>query len=51
MCVCMDADVYTVPLKTLVNKDCKQFGRKNFGKFKSIFIGNVMEVVKIGKKA
>ena len=36
--------------KTLVNKDCRKFGGKNFGKLKSICIGNVMEIVKIGKK-
>ena len=33
-----------------MNKDCRKFGRKNFGKLKSICIGNDMEIVKIGKK-
>ena len=33
-----------------MNKDCRKFGRKNFGELKSICIGNVMEIVKIGKK-
>ena len=32
------------------NKDCRKFGRKNFGELKSISIGNVMEIVKIGDK-
>ena len=33
-----------------MNKDCRKFGGKNFGKLKSIYIGNVMEIVTIGKK-
>ena len=36
-------------VKTLANKDCRKFGRKNFDELKSICIGNVMEIVKIGK--
>ena len=36
--------------KNLANKDCRKFGRKSFGKLKSICIGNVMEIVKIDKK-
>ena len=31
-------------------KDCRKFGRKNFGELNSIYIGNGMEIVKIGKK-
>ena len=37
-------------VKTLANKDCRKFGGKNFDELKSICIGNVMEIVKIGKK-
>ena len=33
-----------------MNKDFRKFGGKNFGELKSICIGNVMEIVKIGKK-
>ena len=36
--------------KSLPNKDCRKFGRKNYGEFKFICIGDVMEIVKIGKK-
>ena len=35
---------------SLVNKDCRKFGGKNFSKLKSICIGNVMEIVKTGEK-
>ena len=35
--------------KKLWNKDCRIFGGKNFGELKSIFTGNVIEIVKIGK--
>ena len=34
----------------LVNKDCRKFDRKSFGELKSICTGNVVEIVKIGKK-
>ena len=34
-------------VKTSANKDCRKFGRKNFSELKSIFNGNVMEIVKI----
>ena len=33
-----------------MNKDCRKFGRKNFGELKFICIGNFMEIVKTGKK-
>ena len=36
--------------KSLANKDCRKFGGKTFGALKFICIGNVMEIVKIGKK-
>ena len=34
----------------LANNDCRKFGGKNFGNLKSICVGNVMEIVKIGEK-
>ena len=33
-----------------MNKDCRKFDGKNIGELKSICIGNVMEIVKIGEK-
>ena len=39
----------TVKNLNLANKDCRIFGGKNFGELKSIFTGNVIEIVKIGK--
>ena len=41
--------VKTLAVKSLVNKDCRKFGGKNFGKLKYICIGDVMDRVKIGK--
>ena len=32
-----------------MNNDCRKFGGKNFGELKSICIGNVMEIMKIGE--
>ena len=34
-----------------MNKNCRKFGRKNFGKLKkSICIGNIIGIVKVGKE-
>ena len=33
-----------------MNKDCRKFGRKNFGKLQPIYIGNIREIIKIGEK-
>ena len=40
----------TLAVKSLVNEGCRKFGGKNLRELKSICIGNVMELVKIGKK-
>ena len=32
-----------------MNNDCRKFGGKNFDELKSICIGNVMEIMKIGE--
>ena len=42
--------VKSLVVKSLVNEDRKKFGGKIFCELKSIFTGNVMEIVKIGKK-
>ena len=36
--------------KSLAYRDSRKFGGKNFGELKSICIGNVKEIVKIGEK-
>ena len=36
--------------KSLVNIDDRKFGGKNVGELKSVCIGNVMKIVKIGEK-
>ena len=41
--------VKTLAVKSVANKDCRKFGRKNFHELKSICIVNVMEIVNIGK--
>ena len=40
----------TLVPKSLANKDCGKFIGKNFGELKSICIGNVLEIVRTGKK-
>ena len=42
--------VKALAVRSIANRDCRKFGRKNIGKLKPICMGNVMKIVKISKK-